>query len=247
MRLPRLFAPEQVQIVEIRFTTGFTTAWENPATHELLPQLAKWLGEYGRTNQVTIHAWSLTSKRLCLLATACDGQSLGRLMQGLGRRLAARLQVGSVFDGRFRSALVEPGRWALPAQCWVERAPLVDGLTNDPAGWLWSSANQHTGTQSPTTSGAFPAFDITLTDHPDYWACGNTPFDRQAKYKELLLRQQPAAECRAIEQAVKGQWALGSADFIQKIQKIATRRVMPNKRGRPRKSTPSVPRKSVPV
>ena len=44
--------------------------------------------------------------------------------------------------------------------------------------WRWSSAQQHVGSVGRLTP--------WLVDHPDYWACGNTPFDRQARYKKAM-------------------------------------------------------------
>jgi putative transposase len=78
-----------------------------------------------------------------------------------------------------------------------------------------------------------------LTDHPDYWACGNTPFAREATYKHYLLQGLTQATTRQIEASLRGQWALGDEAFIASLESRSSRRAAPAKRGRPRKSLPS--------
>src|SRR5690606_26249018 len=90
----------------------------------------------------------------------------------------------------------------------------------------WSSARGHTGA-SPHG---------WLSVRPGYWACGNTPFDRQALYRHLLHEGPSPSQRERVEAALHGQWALGSAAFMERMQDAASRRVAPRPRGRPRKT-----------
>ena len=107
------------------------------------------------------------------------------------------------------------------------------GASQDPDSWPWSSASSHTGNTS-----APPA--QWQSDHADYWACGNTPFDRQANYRKRLQDGLSREESQRIDQAVSGQWALGGPGFIASLAHTASRRVAPGQRGRPRKK-PAAP------
>lgn len=230
-RLPRLYAPGLPQLVQANFIHPLA-APSQPAPADTLNQVATWLGETATRNRVALHGWVLASDRILLLATPVDGEGLPRLMQTLGRNLAARLRGGRVFAGRYRSALVEPGAWVLPALVWLETYPTRSGATHDAELWPWSSAAGHTGT-APSPAG-------WMSDHADYWSCGNTPFDRQANYRRRLQEGLSQEQILRIDQAVQGQWALGGASFISMLSHTASRRVTPGQRGRPRKK-PAAP------
>src|SRR3546814_4103777 len=150
-----------------------------------------------------------------------------RFMQAFGRRFASRLRHGRVFAGRYRSALVEPGNWILPALIWLESLPVELGHVDLAQTWPWSSAAGHIGMDVHRND--------WLTDHPDYWQGGNTPFARQAAYRALLDHGLGSAQSQRIEQAVFGQWALGESAFLSHLDATASRRLAPAARGRPRK------------
>lgn len=229
-RLPRLYAPGLPQLVQANFVAPLASASQS-APVDILNQLTVWLGESALRHRVAVHGWLLATDRVLLLATPQDEDGLPRLMQTLGRNLAARLRNGRVFAGRYHSALVEPGTWALPALVWLESFPLRTASPHDPERWPWSSAAGHTG--------AVPAGATWLADHPDYWRCGNTPFDRQANYRRMLAEGLSRNQADKVERAVSGQWALGSDTFIAGLSNTASRRVVPGKRGRPRKIVPA--------
>src|SRR3546814_14352492 len=108
--------------------------------------------------------------------------------------------------GRYRSALVEPGNWILPALIWLESLPVELGHVDLAQTWPWSSAAGHIGMDVHRND--------WLTDHPDYWQGGNTPFARQAAHRALLGHGLGSAQSQRIEQAVFGQWALGGSAFL---------------------------------
>ena len=132
-RLPRLYAPG-CPIGASQFHPALA-APSQPAPADILNQLATWLGESAQRHRVSVHAWLLANDRILLLATPADEEGLPRLMQTLGRNLAARLRGGRVFAGRYRSALLEPGAWVLPSQVWLETYPVRSGASQDPDSW----------------------------------------------------------------------------------------------------------------
>ena len=74
-----------------------------------------------------------------------------------------------------------------------------------------------------------------LTDHPLFWALGNTPFARQAAYRELCAEGMRATDSQRISDATNKGWALGDDAFIEGVKDSASRRLQPIlKRGRPR-------------
>src|SRR3546814_2103670 len=123
---------------------------------------------------------------------------------------------GRVFSGRYRSSLVEPGHWLLPALIWLESLPAQLKYVDAPQQWPWSSAAGHIGLDS--------RHDALVTDHPDYWQDGNTPFARQAKYSQRLAQGLSAQQSRRIQDALFGQWVLGEPDFLAQIESRADRK-----------------------
>lgn len=226
-RLPRLYAPHVPQLVQAEFAQPLAGA-SDPTPLTQLNRLQEWLQRDARELQVALHGWLLLNDRITLLATPPDRQALSRLMQALGRRMAAGIRHGRVYKGRYRSALIEPGRWVLPSLIWLETLPVQLHVVDQPSSWPWSSAAAHTGRAT--------ALAYLLSDHPDYWHTGNTPFDRQANYHKLLEQGLASSQIQRIEQALFGQWALADDDFLHALKTRATRRTSPAPRGRPRKT-----------
>lgn len=229
MRLPRLYAPGLSHLVQAKFAQSLSTRWSDTIDSALFDQITQWLNDAARDEGVRIHAWSLSPDGLGLVATPPHRQSLSRLVQAIGRKLGATHRDGPVFQGRYRSCLLEPAHWVMPAIVWVETAPVKQAVAPSPAAWRWSSAVAHTGADRSLLG--------QLSFHHDYWACGNTPFDRQANHKTLLSAGLSAQQTSEIENAIHGQWALGSQAFLAGLEPVASRRVAPAPRGRPRKTS----------
>lgn len=249
-RLPRLYAPRIPQLVQARFARPLAPA-DAPAPAAALNRIRDWLAqEIGRAaaggvgaSAVALHAWTVLPDRITLLATPDDEGALSRLMQALGRRMGSGLMRTRVYEGRYRNALLEPGRWVLPAMVWLESLPVSTGQVGTAAQWPWSSAAEHAGLDGaraadiPPDDRAARGSRPRLTDHPDYWREGDTPFARQAVWRTRLAAGPDEAQGPQIEAALSGQWALGERIFLTHLGRLASRRVSPAPRGRPRKTS----------
>ncbi|MBV6272637.1 hypothetical protein KVP09_06865 [Alcaligenaceae bacterium CGII-47] len=226
-RLPRLYAPRIPQLAQVSFAQALASPSE-PTPAADLTRLREWLEDEAHLHQLAVHGWLITPERLCLLATPATAHSLSRVIQGMGRRMGASMLHGRVYKHRYRNALLEPGHWVLPAMVWLEYLAVTSGYVDHPTRWPWSSATGHVG-EHP---------DSLLNDHIDYWNEGNTPFSRQARYRKRLEVGLSAVQCQQIESALFGQWALGDPIFLTHLGRLASRRVVPAVRGRPRKESP---------
>jgi len=231
-RLPRLFAPDLAQLITAQFAPA-TVSVLSSVPEPTFRLLLAWLGQGAHLYGVSIHGWCFASKGLYLLATPSNAPGVSRLIQDLGRRLAAHLKVGGVFSGRYRSTIPQPGRWVLPCVVWLEQSAVREGLVDEPLQWLWSSAHGLTEGTDKRAS--------WLQPHPDYWHCGNTPFARQAAYRDQLNAGTSSQNNHAIEAALKGQWGLGDPSFLADLAACANRRVQPGLRGRPKRKPLSQP------
>jgi putative transposase len=151
-------------------------------------------------------------------------------MQALGRRFALAFnrrhtRSGSLWDGRYRAAVVESGALLLEAMVFVDQSASVHEAASAGPRPSWSSARQHVGHESPAP----------LVDPPEYWALGNTPFDRASAYRVLVEEPLRAEQVQRLISAANRGLAVGSEDFLSALQTLAVRPVGTRPRGRPRK------------
>ena len=188
------------------------------------------LSEVLEQHQVQLHAYVLMDNHFHLLLTPPDASSLSRMMQSLGRRYvgahnAVHGRSGTLWEGRFKCSPVETERYFLACMRYIELNPVRAGMVAHAHEHAWSSAGHHLGLRS----------DPIVSDHPLYWGLGNTPFERQTRYRALLEAGLPSQEQVMITEAVLKGWALGSTEFLQRWSAQAPRALGPKRRGRPRK------------
>ena len=224
-RLARLYAPDTPQLVQARLARPLAPAHEATPT-AVLDFIRERLAIELRGRPVALHGWAILLDRIILLATPTQPEALPRVVQGLGRSIASKVTHGRSFHERYRSTLLGDD-WVSPCLVWLETLPVHTGLVDAPARWPWSSAQEHVGLRIDTG---------LLSDHSMYWNLGNTPFARQARYRELLLTGSSEASVARIRAALQSQWALGDEAFIQRVSSRSSRRAVPAPRGRPRKS-----------
>ncbi|HEX6018550.1 MAG TPA: transposase [Burkholderiaceae bacterium] len=183
---------------------------------------------------VALHGFALLPERVWLLATPAGADALGRTLQALGRRFSTAFnrrhgRRGSLWDGRYRSAVVEDGPSLLEAMLFVDLAPARAGASPDALATPWSSARTHVGQST----------EFSLTDAAIYWSLGNTPFDRCTSYRLLLDESQTGETVQRIESAVLRGWALGTKAFQERLARQLARPMAPRPRGRPRRPSAS--------
>lgn len=195
----------------------------------------QWLREAARQFGVAIHAYVLMPNHVHMLATPSTADGLAKMMQWLGRYYVPYFnrkygRTGTLWQGRFRATVIDADTYFFAGCRYVESNPVRAGLVTEPGQYAWSSYGHHAGLKS----------DPLITDHALFWALGNTPFEREAAYKNLFEQVLAPAEMRKLQAATDKAWALGPAAFLQMIEQQAARRVQPAKKGRPSKTTGAV-------
>lgn len=180
---------------------------------------------------VAIHAYCLKTARVLLLATPRESGGLSRMMQRVGRRYTAEFnrrhgRSGTLWAGRFRATVLEPTTCLLAAMCHLESDAALAGDGNSAGIEPLSSAAHHLGW----------AVDPLVADHALFWALGNTPFDRHAAYRLLVMQPLQTDQRRRFDDALRKGWALGSEPFLARVAATTTRRLRPLPAGRPRKA-----------
>lgn len=189
------------------------------------------LREAAVQHRVAIHAYAQLDTEVHLLATPAQATSLGLLMQSLGRRYVAAFnrrhgRGGTLWAGRFRTSVIEGAALGLDAVVYIETLPLRRGLTSSLSEGGWTSAAHHVGRRN----------DPLITEHPGYWAQGNTPFERELAHANKLNGGVPAELSQRFERAVMQGRPVGSPLFVQRLAQRVGRVLQPRPRGRPRNS-----------
>ncbi|HEU5293205.1 MAG TPA: transposase [Burkholderiaceae bacterium] len=225
-RLPRLAVADHAHLVLLRGHASQPVFQDDADRAAFLSALHSAC----RAERVALHGYALLPDRVWLLCTPSGAHGLARTVQSLGRGFSAAFnrrhgRSGSVWDGRFRAAVVEGGAASLEAMVFVDQAPVRERLAGSAELASWSSARQHTGLEPASM----------LTDAAAYWALGNTPFDRCAAYRTMLDEPQSSQLIERLSAATHRGWAIGSSTFLDRILHMAERPVTPRPRGRPRK------------
>lgn len=225
-RQPRLVIPFQAHHVLQRGNNRQVVFCDNADYQKYLDCLLAAAREY----KVAIHAYVLMPNHVHILASPSDESGLARMMQWIGRQYVPYFnhkyqRVGSLWQGRFRTSLIDSERYFLGCSRYIEHNPVRAMLAVRLDDYLWSSYRHHVGTK----------VDPLITDHPLYWAMGNTPFEREAAYKDFAEQGLATAELTQYNHAFAKGWPLTSAPFKASLELRLQRRIGPAKRGRPAK------------
>lgn len=98
-----------------------------------------------------------------------------------------------MWEGRYRSHLVQTEEYWFSCLRYIELNPVRAGMVATPDGYTWSSYGTHAHGEPNTL----------LELHPLYLGLGNTPTARQAAYRALCGVPLTEAELAAIRYAVQ--------------------------------------------
>ncbi len=188
----------------------------------------KLLLESSKRHQVAIHCYVLMSNHIHLLATPSTDDGLSHMMQWIGRQYVPYFnrrydRVGTLWQGRFKSVVLDSEQYFMVCSRYIELNPVRAGMAATPADYVWSSYLHHIGAK----------IDPLVTDHPLYWSLGNTPFQREGAYRELVEQALTPKEIAEFRVACMKGWPVGSPQFKEQLEKLAQCRVAPLKKGRP--------------
>lgn len=227
-RLPRLSIPGELHLVRVQGNNrqAFLLEDEDFAFFHAL-----WLRESQR-HGVQVHAYVFLPHEAMVLLTPKEEGSLTPCMQAIGRLYVSAFnkkhqRTGTLWQGRFRSTLLEPEEWLMPTLVYLDWAPVRAGLSESTeAPYKWSSHAHYSGLQRD------PLIDAAQS----IWSLGNTPFARERAYAEMVHQGISSAQVVQISHALDSGWPLGAGAYVAKLQSMTTRRLSPKKAGRPKKS-----------
>ena len=225
-RLPRLDAPGVAQHIIQRGNNRQIMF----ACDEDMAAYANWLREYALEYSVDIHAWVFMANHVHLLLTAHGSMGASKLMQSLGRSYVQYFnfkydRTGTLWEGRFRSCLVESTNYVLACYRYIELNPIRAGMAESPKDYHWSSFRAN-ALGLPTK---------LCTPHPSYIGLGESPLQRQEKYRALFLNDLSEDTLSDIRETTQQGRVFGSSKFKEQMEELLGRRVEHRPLGRPKK------------
>lgn len=178
--------------------------------------------------QVDIHAYVLMTNHVHLLATPAGKWGVSRMMQLLGATYVANInalyrRTGSLWEGRYKSSLVESERYCLACYRYIELNPVRAGMCANPGDYRWSSYRVN----------ALAAENPGLRPHPQWLALGENDGERRAQYRKLVEAGIDPERVENIRFGVRKGLPTGSSRFRSQIEETLNRRLGDGHRGRP--------------
>jgi putative transposase len=133
-------------------------------------------------------------------------QSLGR--QYVGQFNARHRRTGTLWEGRYKSCLVDSEAYVLRCYRYIDLNPLRARMTDDVISFPWSSAAAHAGYRR----------DVLLTDHRAYTSLGDNLAERSEAYRQLLREVVADDELVDIRAYLQQQRALGCEAFKAMVE-----------------------------
>jgi putative transposase len=163
---------------------------------------------------------------LLLTPQRADGTAL--LMKHLGQRYVQHVnriyrRSVTLWEGRFRSCLVDSEPYLLACQRYIELNPVRAAIVRHPRQYGWSSYRVNAEGRA---SGL-------VVPHELYRRLGRSADARREAYRGLFHAAADEVAVDHIRQATNGGFILGSARFAQEIARALGRRVERGKPGRP--------------
>ena len=189
-----------------------------------------WLKEFSKKYNVDVHAWVLMTDHVHLLCTPQEEGAISRMMQSMGRMYVRYYndtyqRSGTLWEGRFKSSLVQSERYLLELYRYIELNPVRADMVDDPGEYSWSSY----------ACNALGIKTELQTPHAEYLSLGKTKEERLENYRALFKVHVSDELLKEIRESVNKGLALGSERFTAQIEALTDRRVTSRKAGRPKK------------
>jgi putative transposase len=185
-----------------------------------------------RKHGVAVHAFVLMDNHVHLLVGAEQAGCVSRALRQAGQTYVQSFnqrhgRVGTLWQGRFKSSIVDSDAYALHVIRYIELNPVRAAMAEQPEDYRWTSVHTHVGL----------AHDPLLTPHPAYLALATDRATRAEAYRAWLHAPLDPEELTRIRAYMAQEKALGDPRFQSMLEKALNRPVSVRPRGRPRRAT----------
>jgi putative transposase len=158
--------------------------------------------------ECAVHAYCLMTNHVHLLMTPSTADACTALMRDLGQRYVQYFngrheRTGTLWEGRFRSCLVESARYVLACYRYIELNPVRAGMVDHPSGYLWSSHAVNSGMR----------YDPWVSPHAVFEELATDAEQRYPAYRRLSDERLDTVLQQAIRNATNTGYPLASDAF----------------------------------
>lgn len=180
---------------------------------EILKKLTQ---QYG----LALHAYVIMPTYFEFVATPKYEDTLSKFMQNLGRNYVVYYnkkyeRSGTIWDGRYKSSLVEDARFLINIMAYIER--------QTPEEYLYNSIHKN----------LFNKKDLLVEQHTLYKEFAFTDKERVEKYAQFFSPNKDMD--KFIAHCLDKQLVTGSVDFVKELERLVGMTLISKKRGRPTK------------
>jgi len=164
------------------------------------------LREASVRHRLEVHSYALMTNHFHIMATPRIATGLSDAMHFVGttyvgyfnRRYA---RTGRLFEGPFRSSVIDTDTYWFTCMRYVELNPVRAGLVSDPSEYRWSSYSAN----------ALGVHSQLVAPHSLYMALGESAASRQQSWRELCCEAIPQEHLFEIREAVRRGGTLSDA------------------------------------
>lgn len=183
---------------------------------------------------VAIHAFVLMDNHVHLLVSSTQPGAISGAMRVAGQSYVQAFNMrhgrsGPLWQGRFKSSLVDSDRYLLSVIRYIELNPVRAAMVAAPDAYRWSSVHTHLGRVR----------DPLVAPHPIYLALGADTATRATAYRQWLQHGISDDDLAAIRRHLAQERALGDQRFQRLVERALNRPVACRGPGRPRKADTS--------
>ena len=178
-----------------------------------------------------LHAYVIMTNHLHLLITPKNKEQLAKFMQSMTNRYvryfnAKHQRTGTIWEGRFKSCLVDSDYYLFTLHKYIEMNPVKAGMVKDIADYQWSSYRHN----------ALGQADSLITEHKLYKDLGANAEQRCESYREMIDELNITKQENQITEATMRGEVYGSDSFHSKISGLIARPTKLTTHGGDRKS-----------
>jgi putative transposase len=180
---------------------------------------------------IGLHAFVLMDNHFHLLLTPAAVGTLSRAMHWVGQSYvqafnARHKRCGALWQGRFKSCLVQSERYLLTVMRYIELNPVRAAMVHAPEDYRWSSVHTHLAR----------ARDPLISPHPLYLAMGRDETERARAYQQWLGAGIAPDDLQQLRAYANQERALGDVRFQRMVETTLGRPAAYRPRGRPRRT-----------
>lgn len=209
MRLPRLAVPGLPQHIVIRGINGQTIFYSD---HDYRTFLC-YVDDARQKYQCELHAYVLMPNHIHMLITPSSSNGVAKFVQLIARQYVQYFnqhhnRTGTLWEGRYKSALVESDNFSINIYRYIEQNPVRNNLVKHPQDYPWSSYRHNAGIADNKLIAACDA----------YTALAQQLELRQQYYIKLAEQVVDAPTLTLIRQETNRSRVVGSEQFKKKIE-----------------------------